>query len=113
METFEEGFGQVGVNLNKLNFPCLRCLGIHNEVIPNDVLHFGLMPLFMVEHLIIPLNPNYQRDNASKEVPILNSLNKLLRILPPKGLASNENCHSYPSLPHVHVIYLTQGCYSQ
>ena len=71
LEIFEKGLGQVGANLNKFNYPCLCCLGTHNEVIPNEVLHFGLMPLFMVKHLIILYNPNRPKNNPSKSYQFL------------------------------------------
>ena len=45
------------------------------------------MPLFMVEHLIIALNPNCPKGGAIEKVPNLNLLDKLLRIsFPTEGL---------------------------
>lgn len=45
------------------------------------------MPLFMIEHPIILLNPYRPKSNSSKEVPNLNLLDKLLRnSFPKEGL---------------------------
>lgn len=78
IKAFEEGFGRLGPNLNKLNNRFASHLCIHNEVVPNEVFHFGVMPLFMVEHPIVPFNPNRLERNASKKLPSLDFLNKLL-----------------------------------
>lgn len=79
IEAFEEGFGHVSANLNKFSNRNPSCLSVHNEVVSNKVLHFGLMPLFMVEHSIILFDPNHPKGNASKEVPNLEFLDKLFR----------------------------------
>lgn len=51
------------------------------------MLHFGLMPLFMVEHSIIPLNSNHPKCNVPKEMPNLDCLDKFIRnSLPEEGL---------------------------
>ena len=37
------------------------------------------MPLFLVKHLVITLNPNSSKGNATKKVPNLSLFDKLLR----------------------------------
>ena len=58
VKALEHSFSQEDANLNLLNyaFPC--CLGVHDEIIPDNVFNLRLMPLFMTEHLVIELNPD-------------------------------------------------------
>ena len=54
---------------------------------PNEMFHFGLMPLFMVEHPIIPFNSYHPKGDALEEVPNLGCLSKFLRkSFPKEGL---------------------------
>lgn len=46
-----------------------NCFGVHNEIIPNEMLNFGLMPLFLVKHIVVMLNPNCLKSNVTKKVP--------------------------------------------
>ena len=54
-------------------------LGVNNESIPNMVLYFSLMPLFMVEHFRIALNPNGPKRNSPEEVPKFEIFTIILR----------------------------------
>ena len=74
---------------------------VHNKVVPNEVFHFGLMTLFMVKHAIISFNPYRPKGQASKEVPNVDLLSKLLRNSFPKEVfASDSNCHNPSKLTH-------------
>lgn len=79
IKAFEQGFGWVGANLNKFNNPSPSYLAAHNKVS-----HFGLMPLFMVEHPIISFNSNCPKGDASKRVPNLDISSKFYRNSFPK-----------------------------
>ena len=94
---------RVSPNLNKFNNRFASHLCIHNEVVPNEVFHFGIMPLFMVKHPIIPFDPNCLEHNASKKVLNLDFLNKLLRDSFPK--------ESFPkgSMSHRKITFLSHG----
>lgn len=52
------------------NYPILCRFGINDEFIPNPMLNLGFMPLFVVEHFVIPFDPNGPKRNALKEVSI-------------------------------------------
>ena len=60
VKAFIEGFYQKYSNLNKVNHPLSIYLGIQNMVILNEVFDLRFMPLFLVKHLVITLNPNNQ-----------------------------------------------------
>ena len=79
--------------------PCR--LGVNDKVIPNSLLDFGHMPLFLVEHLIITFNPNGPQNNPSKKVPYLNNFVISFRnSFPEQGLFPIETIiitHSYPA----------------
>jgi hypothetical protein len=53
----EQGHNGEATNLDLLNHPFPRHLGIHDEFIPNAVFDLRLMPLF-VEDFIIAFDPN-------------------------------------------------------
>jgi hypothetical protein len=46
--------------------------GIDDENIPNLILDFRHVPLFMVKHFVITFNPDGPNCNASKQMPNLN-----------------------------------------
>ena len=53
--------------------------------------NLGLVPLFLIEHPIIALNPNHPKHYVMMEVPNLDSLNKALRYhFPKENLFSME-----------------------
>ena len=54
-------------------------MGIHEKGILNARLHLGFMPLFLVEHLVIPLNPNGPNSSPPKEMPNFDHLTELKR----------------------------------
>jgi hypothetical protein len=66
-------------NLNKLEYPLPCRVGVHDEGIPNARLHLRLMPLFLVEHLVVPLHPNGPKGNPTKEMPNFNHLAEFIR----------------------------------
>ena len=45
VKSLEKRFSQKNANLNIIDHPPLIHLGKHNDVIPNEVLHFRFMPL--------------------------------------------------------------------
>jgi hypothetical protein len=47
--------------------------------IPNARLHLGFMPLFLVEHLVIPLHPNGPKGSPTEEMPNFNHLAGFVR----------------------------------
>jgi hypothetical protein len=70
----------MGLNLTKFNYLFPSHLDVRNEVISNNCLtHFGLMPLFKVEHPIILFKPNCPNGNAMENVVNLDSFIKFLR----------------------------------
>jgi hypothetical protein len=78
IKAFEEGFNQVAVNLSKFNNPSLGLLGVHNEVFPNKMFDFKVMPFFLVGHPINSFNPNSPKYYALEKVPNHIFLSKLL-----------------------------------
>ena len=58
VKTLEQGHSGEGTNLDLLNHPFPRHLGIHDEFIPNVVFDLRLMSLFVVEDFIIAFDPN-------------------------------------------------------
>ena len=65
VETFEKGFGLVCANLNKLNHPSPCHLGMHDDVIPDNVFNVDFVTLFLVEHPTVMLNPNCPKHNTT------------------------------------------------
>ena len=74
VKTLENGHNKEAANLNLFDHPLPNPLGINNELVPYRMLNLGLMPLYVVEHFIIALNPNGPKRDASNEELILISL---------------------------------------
>ena len=72
VKTLEHGYRREAANLNLLNDPIPRLFGVNDELIPIPMLDLRLVPLFMIEHFVIMLNPNGPKRNAPKEVPSFN-----------------------------------------
>lgn len=51
----------------EIGFP--RSIVIDYTLIPNHILNFEFMSVFMVKNLVVALNPNGPHDNATKEEP--------------------------------------------
>lgn len=58
-------------NFNKVGHPIPSHLNLHNEIVPNEVFYLHFMPMSMVDHLVIPFNPNGPHGDALHEVPNL------------------------------------------
>jgi hypothetical protein len=71
-------------NLNLFDNPLPNHFGIDDKVVPNLVFDLGFVPLFVVEHFIVPFDPNGPEGNASKEVPNFNLFSYSMGILSPK-----------------------------
>ena len=56
-------------NLFKHPIPC--CPSVHDEFIPDVMLDFGFLPLFVIEHLVIALDSNSPKCKVPKDVPNL------------------------------------------
>ena len=84
VKTLKEGFGQECTDHNILHHPLPCKLDVHHEVIPNEVLDLRLVPLFLIGHPVISLDPNSHEGNATEEVPNLHFLGELLRDPLPK-----------------------------
>jgi hypothetical protein len=67
----EHSLCQEVTDFNLLENPVPRILGIDDEFVPNTLFDLSHMPLFVIEHFIIALNPDGPKSNAPKEVPIL------------------------------------------
>jgi hypothetical protein len=72
VKTLEHGCCRGAANLNLLNHPIPRLFGVDDELIPNTILDVRLVPLFMIEHFVIMLDPDGPKRNAPKEVPSFN-----------------------------------------
>jgi hypothetical protein len=46
LKPYEEGFYWIGTNLDIFNNHSPCHLGVHNEVVPNEVLNLGFVPVF-------------------------------------------------------------------
>ena len=68
VKTLQHGRNIEVVNLNLFDHMFMCRLGIDNEFNPNAVLDLRLMPLLMVEHFVIALNPNGPKCDPSKKV---------------------------------------------
>ena len=67
VKTLENGHNREAANLNLFDHPLPNPLGINNELVPYRMFNLGLMPLYVVEHFIIALNPNGPKRDASNE----------------------------------------------
>lgn len=56
-------------SLNTLERFIPRGLTIDDAFLPNEILDFKFVPLFLVEHLIITFDPNGPKHNAPKKMP--------------------------------------------
>ena len=52
---FKEAFSWEGTNFNKFDHLIPSNLGVQDEVIPNEVFDFRLMPMFLIEHPVVTL----------------------------------------------------------
>ena len=57
------------MDFNLINHLFPNDLPIDNKIVPILVFDLGLMPMFMVEHLIIAFNPNTLKSNSPWKVP--------------------------------------------
>ena len=77
VEALKHSHGRKTVDLNLFKHPLPSHSGVNDEFIPNSLLDLGLVPLSMVEHFIITLNPNGPKRSAPKEVPNFDHFTKL------------------------------------
>ena len=53
LKACEEGFGMKDTNLNEFNNSLSSPLGVHDKVVPNEVINFGFMSLALVKYLLV------------------------------------------------------------
>jgi hypothetical protein len=70
--------GKEVVDLDLLNHPLPSRLGIRDEFILDAVFDFRLVPLLVVEHFFIALDPNGPEHDAPKKMPNYNLFAKPL-----------------------------------
>ena len=58
VKTLEHGYNGEATDLNMFDDLFPHRLGVNDEFISNTVLDLRLMPVFMVEHFVVALNPN-------------------------------------------------------
>lgn len=81
VKTFKQGHNGKATNLDLLNQPFPRHLGLHIKIIPNAVFDIRLVPLFMIEDFVITFDPNGPQCDATKEVHILICFQNFFHIL--------------------------------
>ena len=68
---------------NKVGHPIPSLLNLHNEIVPNEVFNLHFMPMAMVDHLVIPSNPNGPHGGAMHKVPNLITFDDNVHIFSP------------------------------
>ena len=69
VEALKHGRRREAANLNVFKDLFPRRFDVNDEFVTNPLLDLRLIPLFMVKHFVITLDPNDPERGASKEVP--------------------------------------------
>jgi hypothetical protein len=79
-------------NLDLLDHPFPSCLGVNDKVIPYEVFNLRLVPWFMIEHLVIMLNPESPKCIPHRKCQLFIFLTNFV------GLLFSGHCHTNGTL---------------